>query len=70
VLSVMDNRKKKGEEPEAAVAKAMAQADLVIISARYSLEDTNALKEAVAQGSRYVAIGKSLRIISTNIDIV
>lgn len=52
MLMVMQARKVSGEEPPASVAKAMAEADVVICPTVASLTHTNARINAVKQGAR------------------
>jgi len=60
VMAVMDNRKKLGEEPEQAVRKAMEQADVILVVAKYYLEKTKTLKRCRRQGKPVFAVKKSL----------
>ena len=60
VMTVMDNRKKLGEEPEQAVREAMEKADVILVSAKYYLEKTKTLKRCRRQGKPVFAVKKSL----------
>jgi hypothetical protein len=66
ILVAMSNRKKSNEEPEDAIRQVMEQADLIIITARYSLKDTGALRDLIIHGKEVVAINKALRITRLN----
>jgi hypothetical protein len=66
-LVLMDNRKSKSEEPDAAIRQAMSQCDMAIISVRYGMEDTQTLRDFVAGGKKYAVVSKGLRIMASNI---
>ncbi|MBW5468898.1 aminopeptidase [Brevibacillus formosus] len=52
MLMVMQEREKSGQEPPAAVAAAMKNADVVVCVTQHSLTHTKARKEAAANGTR------------------
>lgn len=52
MLTVMRERSRSGEEPPAAIAAAMASAQVVVCVTRHSLTHTRARKEAAAAGAR------------------
>jgi hypothetical protein len=62
VMVVMDNRKKIGQEPEQAVREAMEKVDVILVSAKYYLENTKSLKRCRRQGKPVFAVKKSLRV--------
>ena len=52
MIMCMKPRKRAGEEPPAAVAAAMKNADVVIVPVSYSITHTHAVKNAAAAGAR------------------
>lgn len=58
MLITMQERKASGEEPPAAVAHAMAQADAVVCITEHSLTHTHARKQAAAAGARVATMPK------------
>ncbi|TDF94429.1 aminopeptidase [Paenibacillus piri] len=52
MMAVMKERSRSGEEPPAAIATAMANADVVLCITRHSLTHTQARKNAVNAGAR------------------
>lgn len=56
ILAVMIPRKGDGEEPPPCIAEAMKKADVILSPVSTSITHTRAVKEAVAAGSRAIAL--------------
>ena len=56
MIMSMKPRKRGGEEPPAAVAAAMKNADVVIVPVSYSITHTHAVKNAAAAGARIIVM--------------
>ena len=56
MIMSMKPRRRAGEEPPAAVAAAMKNADVVIVPVSYSITHTHAVKNAAAAGARIIVM--------------
>ncbi|MFA8342948.1 MAG: aminopeptidase [Rhodothermaceae bacterium] len=56
LISVMEPRKKAGEEPPAPIAAAMKKADVIFVPVSYSVTHTYAVKDAAANGARIIVM--------------